>query len=67
MVLDNCNFNIFYQNVRGLRTKCSDFIDNVFANVFKIYCIAENWLNDSILDYNLFLESYYVFRADRDY
>jgi hypothetical protein len=41
-------------------------IDNVFATMFKIYCITETWLNGSTLNYNLFPESYYMFRADRD-
>jgi hypothetical protein len=49
------------------RIKCSDFIDNVFANNFKIYCIAETWLNNTILCQNLFPDSYCVFHADRDY
>jgi hypothetical protein len=28
---------IFYQNVRGLRTKCNDFSDSVLDDNFKIY------------------------------
>jgi hypothetical protein len=66
MVQDNRDFSIFYKNVRGIRTKCSDFID-VFANKFSIHCIMETLLNDTILRYNLFPDSYHVFRADRDY
>jgi hypothetical protein len=61
-----CIFDIFYQNVRGLITKCTDFIDSVFANNFKIYCIMETWLNDIVLSHNLCPDSYCVFRADRD-
>jgi hypothetical protein len=41
IVPDNCDFDIFYQNIRGPRMKCSDFIDNVFATYFKTYCITE--------------------------
>jgi hypothetical protein len=67
IVLKPCVFCIFYQNVRGLRTMCNDFIDNVFANNFKTYCITETWLNDSILSHNLFPDSYFVLCADRDY
>jgi hypothetical protein len=67
MVLDNCDFYILYQNVRGLRTKCSDSTDNVFAKNFKVYCIKETWLIDSILGHKLFPDSHSVFRADRDY
>jgi hypothetical protein len=57
----------FCQNVRGLRTKCNDFIDSVLANNFKIYCITETWLNGSLLSHNLFPDPYCVFRADRNY
>jgi hypothetical protein len=49
----------------GLRSKCSDFTDIVFANNFKSYCIMETWLNDTILSHNLFPDSYWVFCADR--
>jgi hypothetical protein len=65
--LNPCVFDIFYQNVRGIITKSNDFMDNVFANKFKVYCIMETWLNDSILSHNLFPDSYCVFRADRNY
>jgi hypothetical protein len=67
MVLNPCVFDIFYQNVRVLRTKNNDFMDNVFANNFKVYCITETWLNGIILSHNLFHDSYCMFRADRDY
>jgi hypothetical protein len=67
MARNPCNFDIFYQNVSGLRTKCNDFSDRVLANNFKIYCITETWLNDSVLSHNLFTDSYCVYRADRNY
>jgi hypothetical protein len=59
--------DIFYQNVRGLRTKCTNFYDNVCINDSKIVCITETWLNDSFCNRNLFPDDYFVFRADRVY
>jgi hypothetical protein len=58
---------IFYQNVRSLRTKCNDFSDSVLDDNFKMYCITETWLNGSILSHNPFPDSYWVYRADRNY
>jgi hypothetical protein len=59
--------NLFRHDVSGLRTKRNGFMDSVFINKFKVYCIAETWLNDGFLSHSLFLDSFYVFRADRDY
>jgi hypothetical protein len=42
-------------------------MENVFANNFKVHCIPEIWLSDTVLSHNLFPDSYCVFRADRDY
>jgi hypothetical protein len=61
------SIDIFYQNVRGLRTKCTNFHDNVCINDFKIICITETWLNDSFCNRNLFPDDNLVFRADRGY
>jgi hypothetical protein len=55
------HFCIYYQDVRSLRIKCRNFVDNVPANNFKIYCITETWLN------NIYFLIYAVFRADRHY
>jgi hypothetical protein len=67
MVLNQINIEIFYQNVRGLRTKCSEFTNNIYVPNYKIYCVTETWLNDTVNSYNLFPATYSVFRADRDY
>ncbi|XP_055537768.1 uncharacterized protein LOC129725703 [Wyeomyia smithii] len=56
---------IYYQNVRGLRTK----IDQVFLATaeldYDIYVFAETWLDDSIQSAQLFCNGYRVFRVDR--
>jgi hypothetical protein len=35
------SIDIFYQNVRGLRTECTNFYDNVSINDSKIICVTE--------------------------
>jgi exonuclease III len=67
MVLIPSNFDIFYQNIRGVRTKCTGFKENVYASIHKMCCLTETWLNDTIFSHDLFLTSYSVFRTDRDY
>jgi hypothetical protein len=37
--------DIFYQNVRGLRTKSVESFNNVCSFDFKIVCLTETWLN----------------------
>jgi hypothetical protein len=59
------SIDILYQNVRGLRTKCANFYDNVSINDSKIICVTEMWLNDSFCNRNLFPDDYFVFLADR--
>ena len=62
---DSNNYTLFYQNVRGLRTKLSDFKLSALAFQHHVICISETWLDDRILDSEL-LEGYSVFRCDRD-
>lgn len=59
--------NIYYQNVRGLRTKTAVFYRNVCINNFDIVCLTETWLLDGISDSELFDDRYLVWRRDRDY
>ncbi|PNF31813.1 hypothetical protein B7P43_G09329, partial [Cryptotermes secundus] len=56
---------IYYQNVRGLRTKYVEFYDNVCSTDFDIICLTETWLNDSCYDCNIFPSRYTVYRSDR--
>jgi hypothetical protein len=67
MVLNPSDFDIFYQNVMGLRTKRSEFTDNVYVSNRKIFCLTETWLKDTIFSHNHFPVSYSEFHADRDY
>lgn len=58
---------ILYQNVRGLRIKCTNFYDSAHPNEPKFTCIIETWLNDSFCNHSLFPVMYSVFRGDRGY
>jgi hypothetical protein len=57
-------FDIYHQNVRGLRTKQFELYSNFCSTEYNILCLNETWLNDSCFDHNLFHESYMVFRSD---
>lgn len=59
--------NIYYQNVRGLRTKTNTFLNNLVVNNYDIICLTETWLTDGIFDAELFDSRYTIFRKDRDY
>jgi hypothetical protein len=65
MALNTCDFDIYYQNVRGLRTKQVELFDNVWSMDHKIICLTETWLNDMCYDHNLFPDGYTVLRSDR--
>lgn len=59
---------IYYQNVRGLRTKTSIFCRNVCMNYcYDVICLTETWLVQGISDSELFDDRYIVWRRDRDY
>lgn len=56
---------IFYQNVRGLRTKTNDFYRNLLLLDYDLVVITETWLCDGILDAELCGNKYNVIRRDR--
>lgn len=61
-------FNIYYQNVRGLRTKTEEFFNSLTMLSHTIDCIVltETWLNETILDNEIVPSNYNLFRKDRD-
>lgn len=61
------SFTLYYQNVRGLRTKSKPFFDNVVLNNYDAYCITETWLPHHIVSTDYFTDEYTVFRNDRNY
>lgn len=59
--------SMYYQNVRGLRTKASILYRNVCVNSYDIICFTESWLNDGFFNNELFDDRYVVWRRDRNY
>lgn len=57
---------IYYQNVRGLRSKCREVKINILNNDHDIYILTESWLNDSVFDGEIFDSRYTVYRRDRN-
>lgn len=58
---------MYYQNVRGLRTKTSIFFNNLLNCDSDFICLSETWLLPGILDSELFDSRYNVYRCDRNY
>lgn len=59
---------VYYQNVRGLRTKLLDLciaIASVYED-FDIMVLVETWLNDGIANTELGLEDFNIYRLDRN-
>lgn len=40
--------NIYYQNVRGLRTKTDDVFKNILINNYNVIVFTETWLNSNV-------------------
>ena len=43
-------FNIFHQNIRGLKDKINEFIFSVLSELLHIFCLAEHNLKDYEID-----------------
>ncbi|XP_022837235.1 uncharacterized protein LOC111364560 [Spodoptera litura] len=61
----NMNINILYQNVRGLRTKTTQFIYLLESAGFDLFSITESGLNEGIHDAEFVLPGYQILRCDR--
>lgn len=59
------SISIYYQNVRELRTKTTEFYNQVLLTDFNIICVSETWLDEDISSDKLFPQQYTVFRCDR--
>lgn len=61
-------FGIYYQNVRGLRTKIHDLRSAILlaSESYDIIVLVETWLSNDILDAELGLNDYKLFRFDRN-
>jgi hypothetical protein len=58
-------YKIYYQNVRGLRTKTDIFFRNLLASNLKIVALTETNLQPYINSSELFPQSFNVYRSDR--
>ncbi|GBN16335.1 hypothetical protein AVEN_198527-1 [Araneus ventricosus] len=58
--------SLFYQNVRGLRTKTKDFFSSLASVDQDVISITNTWLSEDIDSLELFDDRYMVFRWDRD-
>lgn len=56
---------MYYQNVRGLRTKTHNLYMNALSQDYDILVLSETWLNDSVFDNELLDNRYNVYRRDR--
>ncbi|KAH9636137.1 hypothetical protein HF086_007089, partial [Spodoptera exigua] len=56
---------VYYQNVRGLRTKTVTFYNSVSASSSDLVILTETFLNSSVHDAELFPPEYIVLRRDR--
>ncbi|XP_055614935.1 uncharacterized protein LOC129761245 [Toxorhynchites rutilus septentrionalis] len=63
---DSNRLLIYYQNVRGLRTKIDDFFAAVSESYYDIIILTETWLDDRIFSPQLFGNTFTVYRNDRN-
>ncbi|XP_055542698.1 uncharacterized protein LOC129728290 [Wyeomyia smithii] len=65
-ILNSDCIRLYYQNVRGLRTKIDDFFISVSDAEIDVVILTETWLNDRFHSPQLFGTGYNVYRNDRD-
>lgn len=66
-IMNEKPLSVFYQNVRGLRTKSSEFYIASSSCNYDVIALSETWLNESHLDSEFFSNDFVVFRCDRNY
>lgn len=59
------NLHIYYQNVRGLKTKTIDLYHNISTHNYDVIVLTETWLHSGVYDSELFDDRYIVYRRDR--
>ncbi|KAL4088880.1 hypothetical protein QTP88_023964 [Uroleucon formosanum] len=57
---------IYYQNVRGLRTKLLNLHTNFILSFYDAYVLTETWLSNDIANAELGFDDYLIFRCDRN-
>lgn len=61
------SLSIYYQNVRGLKTKVQEVHLASQISIYGIICFTETWIDKGVFDNELFSGRYNVFRADRKF
>lgn len=57
---------IYYQNVRGLRSKAQHFSDQIDNMMLPLICLTETWLKDDNINSQFFPCNYVIYRNDRN-
>lgn len=60
-------FNVFYQNVRGLKTKTHELYTASLTCNYDSLVLTETWLDSSVFDNELLSNDYVIFRTDRNF
>lgn len=60
------NLTVYYQNVRGLRTKLCELLKATSISHYDIICITETWLQPAIHDGEVLDPTYNIYRRDRN-
>lgn len=63
----NVNLTVYYQNVRGLKTKLNEIYKNCLSEDFDIIVLVETWLNEGISSSELLDDRYVIYRFDRNF
>jgi hypothetical protein len=64
VIQSKTTFEIFYLNIRGLRTKQTELFDNVCSMDFQIICLTDRRLNDMCFDNKIFPGPFTTFHCD---
>lgn len=58
---------LYYQNVRGLRTKTKEFFSNLLNYKAQFFCFTETWLNSDFHSNEYISNNFISHRRDRNY
>lgn len=64
--MNKLNLQIYYQNIRGMRTKTQDILCNILNCNYDVLVLVETWLHNGIKDREFIDDRYVVFRRDRN-
>jgi hypothetical protein len=64
--ISNNNLCIYYQNVRGFRTKLPLIHTNIVLLSYEVFILTDTWLTENFSNAELGLNDYSIFRFDRN-